>query len=363
MAFGKNVICLFGTLGQPIPPHRGNSIGTFKQDAAQNIYITINEASCQGKDTYLNDGRSDGGNNVPSAPIVSSGAYDKIIETIASQFNVCDDANSGVGKAYALNIDRNRNSRAHEDDECIGHVLVRNTIRAEIYTVSPTYAFSKDISDVQNSEVFLPASFSASGMLIATQNGDVPIEELNQGELILTLDNGDRPLRWVESSKQLAISQLAPIQIPRRASAIARDACVSTHHQIRLADLQVKLFLVEMEILATANSVIKYFPISRDRPKFIKYFCIFLDTHQIIYSDGCPTESFDPDWSIWGELRTDTRAETLTLLPELERHRMSAHGSPCRACLEHSEAGLFDSGFAMQGRWQPHSTIKEFQLH
>jgi len=363
MAFGKNVIFLFGTLGQPIPPHRGNSIGTFKQDAAQNIYITINEASCQGKDTYLNDGRSDGGNNVPSAPIVSSGASDKIIETIASQPNACDDANSGVGKAYAPNIDRNRNSRAHEDDECVGHVLIGNIIRAERYTVSPTYAVSKDISGVQNSKALLPARFSASETLITTPNGDVPIEELSQGDLILTLDNGYRPLRWIESSKRLAISQLAPIQIPKRASAIARDACVSTHHQIRLADLQVQLFFAEIEILATANSEIKYFPISRDRPRFIKYFCIFLDTHQIIYSDGCPTESFDPGWSIWGELRTDTRAETLNLLPELERHGMSAHGSHCRACLEHSEAGPFDSGFAMQGGWQPHSTTKEFQFH
>ncbi len=49
----------------------------------------------------------------------------------------------------------------------------------------------------------------------------------------------------------------------------------------------------------------------------VEYFHMLLDTHEIIYAEGAPSESFHLGEQGWKALDQATRNEILTLFPEL----------------------------------------------
>ncbi len=125
------------------------------------------------------------------------------------------------------------------------------------------------------------------GTLIKTDQGERPIEELAAGDMVLTMDHGYQPIRWIGSSKRAATGDLAPILIRKGALGNDRDLRVSPQHRMLLQGWQAELLFGELEVLATAKSLLNDHSILRDEGGEVEYFHMLFDTHEIIYAEGC----------------------------------------------------------------------------
>ncbi|MBC2835027.1 type I secretion protein, partial [Gemmobacter straminiformis] len=64
------------------------------------------------------------------------------------------------------------------------------------------------------------------------------------------------------------------------------------------------------------------------------------DTHEIVYAEGAPSESFHPGQQGWGALAEEAKDEILTLFPMLADANFQAYGPAARRSLTAREAKL-----------------------
>ena len=136
------------------------------------------------------------------------------------------------------------------------------------------------------------------------------------------------------------MGDLAPILIRKGALGNDRDLRVSPQHRMLLQGWQAEMLFGEEEVLATAKSLVNDHSILRDEGGEVEYFHILFDTHEIIYAEGAPSESFHPGEQGWKALDQATRNEILTLFPELADGRFEDYGASARASLKLNEGQL-----------------------
>jgi len=161
------------------------------------------------------------------------------------------------------------------------------------------------------------------GTLIATENGDIAVEDLSAGDLVITQSNGPLPLRWIGSTKRIARRSLAPIRIKAGAlgeNTPSQDLLVSPAHRMVVAGWRAEVLFGEPEYLVPAKNLVndETITVARDLDE-VEYFHIMFDSHEIVMSNGAPSESFYPNQDALSALEEDTRAELLELFPDLER--------------------------------------------
>lgn len=159
----------------------------------------------------------------------------------------------------------------------------------------------------------------ASGTLIATPNGDVPVEEIYPGDLVLTQDLTPKPVRWVGRREVVPTGKLTPVRIEAGVLGNARDLVVSQQHRIHLSDLRAGLMFDSCDVLVPAKSLIGQIPgIRLDTTFWRATYChLMFDTHELVWSEGILTESFHPGETAMDALTAPARKELLTLFPEL----------------------------------------------
>ena len=180
-----------------------------------------------------------------------------------------------------------------------------------------------------------------AGTRILTDLGERPVEALAPGDRVLTRDRGFQPLRWVGCSRVAPTEATWPVCVAAGAfgpGRPARDLCVSPQHRILMADPRLDLALALPEALVPALHLVNGTSVQRRRSDLpLSYYHLLFDRHEVIYSEGMPTESFHP--GRWGldVLDTATRAEILALFPELAADP-DAFGAAARPALRRHEA-------------------------
>lgn len=188
----------------------------------------------------------------------------------------------------------------------------------------------------------------ARGTLIATARGLRPVESLAVGDLVATRDNGPQPVRWIGSrlvgrAEMTADASLRPVRIRRGAlgeNRPERDLLVSQQHRVLLSDWRAQMYFGQDEILAPAKGLVNDSDITIDHSAGnIEYFHLLFDTHQVIWTDGAPTESFHPGPHTLREIDSGARRELFKLFPELSSDD-TAYGPAARFSLSVREAHL-----------------------
>ncbi|WP_146037982.1 Hint domain-containing protein [Tabrizicola aquatica] len=166
------------------------------------------------------------------------------------------------------------------------------------------------------------------GTLIQTARGEVPVETLQAGDLVMTRDNGLQPLRWV-GQRRLSMAQLMaepdlqPVQIGRGAlsgQGPDRDMLVSPQHRILVEGARAEMLFGEAEVLVPAKHLVGKAHVTRVLPEAgVTYIHILFDRHEIVQSDGIWTESFQPAERMLSAMEAEVRAEVLALFPQLEQ--------------------------------------------
>jgi len=129
-----------------------------------------------------------------------------------------------------------------------------------------------------------------AGTMIATPAGDVAIEALMIGDLVLTADGRAAPVKWV--GIQTVVSVFAdplrsfPIRITAGAlgeGLPARDLFVSPDHALFLDGV-----LVQAGALVNGTTVVR----ETAMPERFTWFHVELEDHALILAEGVPAETF-----------------------------------------------------------------------
>jgi Ca2+-binding RTX toxin-like protein len=165
------------------------------------------------------------------------------------------------------------------------------------------------------------------GTLVRTDRGDVAVEDLVAGDLVLTRDNGLQPLRWVgrqylSAARLRAQPALRPVRIPAGAlgqNLPTRSMLVSPQHRVLVEGSRAELLFGEFEVLVPAKHLQGATGPERSLPEDgVTYIHLLFDRHEVVLSDGIWTESFQPAQRMLSAMEDEVRDEVLAIFPELE---------------------------------------------
>ncbi|MEL6168163.1 MAG: Hint domain-containing protein [Pseudomonadota bacterium] len=156
------------------------------------------------------------------------------------------------------------------------------------------------------------------GTRIATPDGTKKIEALSPGDLVLTLDHGAEPVRWIGRRAVPGTGRFAPIRIPAGAFGVQRALVVSPQHRMLISGWSVELALGQSEILVPAKHLVGSHGVVVAPCPSVTYLHLLFDRHEIVFAEGAPSESFDIGGRYAAEDR-ETAAELGALFPDLPR--------------------------------------------
>ena len=168
-----------------------------------------------------------------------------------------------------------------------------------------------------------------AGTSIATDNGLVAVEDLSVGDRVMTMDHGYQEIRWTGARTldkwQLARQpNLAPVRI--QAGALGnglpeRDLLVSPQHRVLVSNKVAQNMFGVGEVLVAAKHLVGLTGIDilagAESVTYVHFMC---SEHEVVFSEGAPTESFFPGDQALDALDTDGREEIFCLFPELRDH-------------------------------------------
>ena len=187
-------------------------------------------------------------------------------------------------------------------------------------------------TNIENIICFTP------GTLIATPEGDRPVEDLRPGDMVLTLDDGPQPLKWVGNSTVPGVGNNAPIRIaPGLLDGARRALTVSPQHRVLIDDWRAELLFGEQQVFVSAKQMLELDGVEACPDMQATYIHLVFDRHQIIFAEGAATESLHAAGESLNALAPEAREELYTCLPELRRD-LSVHGPTARRCLKSWEA-------------------------
>ena len=208
----------------------------------------------------------------------------------------------------------------------------------------------------------------AKGTLISTINGDVVVEKLLVGDEVRTLDNGYKKILWLGNKKLCDSSlkskpKLLPIRIKKGALGGGLPLCdliVSPQHRIFVRSKVSERMFGKDEILIPAKYLVELNGVDViSKCREIEYFHILFDQHEIIYSNGAPTESLLYGPQLGDIISQRSKMEIINLYPNLFNHELvqdksrfePEKGRFCRNFVERHKKNnrpLLDNFFAVE---------------
>lgn len=173
---------------------------------------------------------------------------------------------------------------------------------------------------------FVDVPCFSSGTLIETLQGLTAVENLKVGDKVLTYDCDYEPIRWIGmrrlSGKQLqANPNLKPILVRANALGLGypmQDLSVSPQHRILVSSRIAMRIFGSTDVLIPAHKLLPLAGVEVDENTTdgVEYWHILFDNHQIVWSNGTPSESLFAGPEALKSLSPEAREEIKTLFPE-----------------------------------------------
>jgi Ca2+-binding RTX toxin-like protein len=163
-----------------------------------------------------------------------------------------------------------------------------------------------------------------SGTLIETPSGPRPVEGLQPGDLVMTLDDGPQPVRWIGQRKLgladlVADPSLQPVEIAANALGAGmpdRSVRVSPQHRVLFGGAVCELHFGAEEVLVPAIQLVGQRNVGQ-RLAPVTYVHVMFDRHQIVRTHGMWSESYQPGERTLDGMPDLQRDELLRLFPDL----------------------------------------------
>lgn len=185
------------------------------------------------------------------------------------------------------------------------------------------------------------------GTLIDTEDGPRPVEDLSEGDRVLTRDNGPQEVLWtgtrrMSGARLHAMPELRPVRIFAHAFGEDRPETaflVSPQHRLLLSGPEISDLFNTPEVLVAARDLAPHLAQTDLAVREVTYVHLLLPRHEIVWANGLETESFHPASARLSTLDESDRARLLDGLPEAE-HDPQSYGPFARRNLTPSESAL-----------------------
>ncbi|WP_247743718.1 Hint domain-containing protein [Shimia sp. R9_3] len=206
----------------------------------------------------------------------------------------------------------------------------------EVVNFSYTVDDNNGTTDVGFVTVNQAPCFTA-GTFIRTPCGEVPVECLNIGDLVETMDHGAQPIRWIGRREVQAEGNLAPIHIAANTFGKHRSLKLSPLHRVLMQNAWAELLFGEEEVLVTARDLVNDQSVRRVPGGTVEYVHLLFDEHQIVFSENLPTESFLPGPQTSASFEAEIVDEICAIFPEIDRVSGEGYGPMARRGLRSYE--------------------------
>ncbi len=241
--------------------------------------------------------------------------------------NAGDSITLTTGQVVTLNVDGTFTINADGDEESVNFS----------YTVAT--GNGGGLSDSAFVTINSVPCFVA-GTLIATPHGEVSVENLQPGDLVMTHDHGPQPLRWIGRRRVQASGSHAPIRIAPDTFGAHRELLVSPLHRVLIRDALAELLFGEGEVLVAAKDLVNDHSVRRVEGGEVEYVHILFDAHEVVISEGLATESFLPGPQTSRSFEREIVEEIISIFPELDPDTGAGYSSAARRTLRAYEARL-----------------------
>jgi hypothetical protein len=177
-----------------------------------------------------------------------------------------------------------------------------------------------------------------AGTLVRTPAGEVPVESLLPGDLVITKDEGAQPLRWIGQRRVEAQGEFAPICIAANTFGDHRQLLISPLHRVLIRDSLAEMLFGESEVLVAARDLVNDHSVRRIEGGTVDYVHILFDRHQVVFSEGLETESFLPGPQITHSFEAEMIGEIVALFPDLDPLTGRGYSPSARRTLRSFEA-------------------------
>ncbi|MEM6482325.1 MAG: Hint domain-containing protein [Pseudomonadota bacterium] len=177
-----------------------------------------------------------------------------------------------------------------------------------------------------------------AGTHILTERGDRLVETLRPGDLILTRDDGMQPLRWIGRRTVPGTGDFAPVRIAAGTFGAHHALSLSPLHRVLIRDALAELLFGDQEVLVAARDLVNGHSVCREELAEVEYVHLLFDRHQVIMSEGLPTESFLPGPQMLDSFEADMVTEIYALFPELDPKSFDGYSAAARQMLKPYEA-------------------------
>ncbi|RNI19732.1 hemolysin-type calcium-binding region [Paracoccus pantotrophus] len=205
-----------------------------------------------------------------------------------------------------------------------------NTPNIRNFATDTNYATYGKATGIGNDAVLNDANGTVvcftAGTRIETPRGEVPIEDLRVGDLVVTRDHGPQPIRWIGSKKlrteDLAgLPKLRPIRIAAGALGAgtpAKALLVSPQHRVLVRSRIAQKMFGTAEVLVAAKQLVLLDGIDiAEDVREIEYFHILFDRHEVVISNGAETESLYTGPQALKSVGKAALEEIFAIFPEL----------------------------------------------
>ncbi len=154
------------------------------------------------------------------------------------------------------------------------------------------------------------------GVMIDTESGPRPVEDIRLGDLVWTLDNGLQPVRWIGNTTVRGHGAFAPVLVRAGALGNSADMLVSQQHRFMLSDWRAELLIGEPEVLVAAKHLVNGRDVTLSPQPHVTYIHLMFDRHEIVFAENAPTESFFAG-GVLADGMEEVQRELAALFPEV----------------------------------------------
>jgi Hint domain len=176
------------------------------------------------------------------------------------------------------------------------------------------------------------------GTRIATPTGVRLIDDLREGDLIQTRDNGAQCVVWrgqrhINGARLYAMPHLRPVRFRAGAMGVDRpdaDLIVSPQHRMLVRGASAQALFNVDEVLVRAQDLLNDGSVVRDyAAREVTYVHVLLAAHHIVWANGLETESFHPGGAALDDVQRD-----------VVHGLVGDYGDAARRCLSQAEAAI-----------------------
>lgn len=187
----------------------------------------------------------------------------------------------------------------------------------------------------------------AAGTMIETEVGARPVEQLELGDQVITLNGQLMPIRWIgsrtlDSATLKRCPNLKPVLIKRSAFGEGlpnKDLYVSPQHRIFVSGWRAELLFGESDVFVPAIHLVNEKSIIRDNSnKQVSYFHFATEEHQVVFANSLPAETLYPGDVALSAVSRSAAQELKMIFPELEDVSGQLSPSLYTTCLRGREA-------------------------